>query len=133
MQPTELRIGNILYDPISQRYCQVSSINHEGNIRLFSRHTDSFNENINNANAPIPIPLTPEILLKVGAQKVEGTQCYKLAVGDIWIIVYPSGSIEIWNDVDTIKLNIDINQLHKFQNLVFDLTGKELNVDEVLK
>jgi hypothetical protein len=130
MQPTELRIGNMIFDSeCHPHYFKVEQIARHVGYELWVVYR---NGSVKCKN-PEPIQLTPEILLKVGAEKVEGTQCYKLAVGDIWIIVYPSGSIEIWNDVDTIKLNIDINQLHKFQNLVFALTGTELNVDELLK
>lgn len=124
----ELRIGNYVFEKITNIFCEVTSINHEGNLRLFC-NGGSVGANVDEV---APIPLTEEILLKFGGKPLEN---------GFWISVYNLKAelhFEVFNNtseiVTTIKsqfsdLILDrIKYVHQLQNLYFALTNIELQI-----
>ena len=115
IQSTELRIGN---------YCLEDGKMYQVTLAdFYNMHKDD------GANRLQPIPLTEDILIKCGFVVIDGTNCHRLKNDICDIIVYPSGHIELWNDIETIKINTAIKYLHQLQNLYFSLTGNELQVN----
>jgi hypothetical protein len=90
-----------------------------------------------------PIPLTEEILLKAGLEKQEGEADYlsdyeikkvpyKYFDNNLLFIIYRDNKWAVSKYIDrnmntTASLR-DIEYLHELQNLIFALTGKELEV-----
>jgi len=72
-----------------------------------------------------PIPLTEEILLKAGFEFKENAY-YSQWFGTtrIRIVGYDSNYTWLWNTSKGTKLE----NLHQLQNLIFALTGEELNI-----
>lgn len=122
IQVNELRIGNKVIDSQTNIICEISSINHEGNLRLFCKG-GSVGANCTEVES---IPLTKDILLECGFENIPSTQCFRLKNNICDIIIYPSGSIELWTDVDSIKINTNINKLHELQNIYYSLIKTEL-------
>lgn len=113
IQPNELRIGNYYkwYADGKDYYFKVDS--------KFLNDEDV----INNSE---PIPLTEEILLKCGfVFKPEGEEVYE----QIWKL----NNFEIWQHSEGFCHDFlnggDVNYLHKLQNLIFELTNQELEIN----
>lgn len=108
MKTNELRIRNLLLDD-------------RGVItKVYSLNDDE----INNDDLTVhykPIPLTPELLEKCGFKKYDGYG-YKVAQG--YIIKHANGYFYHYHD-----LRIRVDYLHQLQNLVFALTGKEIEIN----
>ena len=118
IQANELRIGNYIYD-VHNRVANIVTIGN-GTIRLSSKnyHYDSFNcSDIN------PIPLTEDILLKCGKKELD-----LFIIGDYY---YSKGSLLMssYNDGEPDIFLAKVDTLHHLQNIIFALTGEELNVE----
>lgn len=74
-----------------------------------------------------PVPLTPEILEKCGAVKVEGEWQFKVAICALWISFRFHAS-HCYSEIGGIYLGGQIKYVHQLQNLYFALTGTELEV-----
>ena len=75
-----------------------------------------------------PIPLTPEILEKVGFEKVDNFYFHPL-IGDYSMEAYDDEFIFACDDC-FYNVNLKhVKYLHQLQNLYFALTGYELNID----
>lgn len=95
--------------------------------RPFTEVEGSNNSELNNYYSGIV--LTPEILEKCGFVKVEG-DCHFLPLNDIgngFGLYYP-GFIQLAHGNSPIMNFINTMYLHQLQNLIFALTGKELEV-----
>ncbi len=118
MKANELRIGNwVSY--IGNKACVVTRVGYEpsgiyisakNNATVFYNVSDAFN----------PIPLTPEILEKAGFEK-----------GSYKSMFYPIGAFNLVVSADWAMYNgvkFTCQYLHQLQNLVYCLTGEELNI-----
>jgi hypothetical protein len=77
-----------------------------------------------------PIPLTPEILKKAGFEKDEQHDCYVIfsEVDNPVCIEYFDSKLHFIGRDSAYTLENTI-YLHQLQNLVFDLTGEELQIE----
>lgn len=70
-----------------------------------------------------PIPLTPEILEKCGFGSGSEIKC------DYHDMVIEIINGEVWLSTDDFRQVCLLEWLHKFQNIYFDFTGEELNIN----
>ena len=122
MTANELRIGNYFQQPNDEKIYSVLAID-EDNV-AYGKDEIGFNhywwweiEHI------IPIPLTSEILEKAGFKK-----CDRVEVG--WELngfqdMGKHGVIQRYISTNLLKLHY----VHQLQNLIFALTGEELNIE----
>ncbi|HEY1044972.1 MAG TPA: hypothetical protein VGF79_00940 [Bacteroidia bacterium] len=119
----ELRLGN--WVSLLGDFHQIDGIYLDFN--LGSVHLEG-NAIYNNADKIEPIPITEEILLKCGFEKKEEIGKY---------IGYSNVAISIWHNkvnntflVDNIsKVEVYIEHLHQLQNLIYALSGQELEIN----
>jgi hypothetical protein len=129
MKATELRIGNKFYLPNGK----IGTITYH-EIRLLTILQDKPNYK--------PIPLTEDILLKCGFEKVEfaseqtgyGTEYHLTVDVDINLNYAEDFSLSMYGNSnqcgnEVIPFLGSINTVHGLQNLYFALTGEELNVE----
>lgn len=133
IQPNDLRIGNLVSDEWFDSFKQfilVCDINARG-INLEITDDGNYSELAQHFITPDyefcklrGIPLTQEILLKVGFHKKYPFLDLIIA-HDFWLISFES-KISIQLAGNNISLG-SIKYLHQLQNLYFALTGQELN------
>lgn len=123
MQASDLRIGNFIRYRDKSSFLSVSNLGHF--FETINQNALPYgSDDINDYN---PIPLTEEILLNCEFRKSRfgATPCqfmhsiYKIGidkVDDCFIISWGNDPIN------------EIKYLHKLQNLVYELTGQELEV-----
>lgn len=95
----------------------------------------------NNSHRVMPIPLTEEVLLNSGFEKIESRQDYfELSSYDPYNPTPEGCRINVFFDFDGVRLwyafESDgarlirrIHYVHQLQNLYFALTGEELNIE----
>ena len=123
MKIEELRLGNITKQGI------VFMIGYDRGILgcwFIKNKYDSFADGFVKADDIEPIPLTPEILEKAGFERCDKSLYYYY-----WKTI--SGlEVEIINNHLLTKINnVRINKVgyvHQLQNLIFTLTGEELEI-----
>ena len=139
MKPQELRIGNIV--KIDDEYLgpiegKVTSLNekaevelllsvNKGNIRYFHCGSDDI----------FPIPITNELLLKIGFKKdVDENSLYRYAIDNCLfeIRLWDSGTlIKLENYCEDCVRKVHLPKtpnLHQLQNAYYLLTGEELEI-----
>ena len=112
LKVTELRLGNYLFDR-NNRLCQVKELGESIKAPAIKGARTSLPNK--------PIPLTEDILLRLGFVKkeigyskfTEMDQCFLISFGK-------------HTSVNGIKFNNEIKTVHQLQNLFFALTGEEL-------
>lgn len=111
MKVQELRIGNWVSYPMGGN-CQIQS----------GREIDAFDK-----NTPSPIPLTPEILEKIGFHKYRywWTRPNNTFNFEEWT----NDELGLYLHVNEHKVGQHIKYLHQLQNLYFALTGTELQIN----
>lgn len=118
----ELRIGDYVYLQSSESsygiteigYSEIEYPRYEASGISSGAVFRTYVENLN------PIPLTEELLLKCGFEKHK------------WgIITYYNSLLELDADfhLKGVDYNIQVKYLHQLQNLYFDFTGEELEVN----
>lgn len=129
MKIQELRIGNWLIDYSGKPF--QWSLEHFEILTLEKNRAD-IDEVIKS-----PIQLTEEILLKCGFSDKDYKQGYmgidyKSGAMTFDFVLNKPGVMGNWNKCYTFSLPdyrfVNIDYLHQLQNLVFDITGKELEV-----
>ena len=138
MQPTELRIGNLVNYPNyyretnqDRRFRVISISLIDRNIHLQESSTCLYTE----ITSIQPIPLTPEILLKVGFYDNKNDE-YTRRVNNYYelCIAFVGEQIICYTRRNGTELvSFKVRYLHELQNLWPLLKGTELNVDELLK
>ncbi len=108
MRSNELRIGNLIQKNGKIHYTNIFTLRDIKNLSIDD--TDIFE----------PIPLTEEILLKCGFEKVAGFYSSKDEILEL------TCDFIVWKP-NTKKL--EIKYLHQLQNLYFALTGEELEIN----
>lgn len=116
MEIKELRIGNNVF--FNGKVQEISSIHSDNTIRL-KENKDSKCHGCYKVNRIKPIPLTEEVLLNCGFEKIGEWFCKN----DL--------NISIIHDKTTFGCNEEyeipnVKFLHTLQNLYFALTGEEL-------
>lgn len=119
---SELRIGNY-YEGGFEITGSLKAKLKLGDDRIFKmtlEHLLVLSHKENWLSSIKPIPLTHDVMISIGASVV-GTATYRLGNFEIDIV---TGIVD--NGLGTINEGVLFLYLHKFQNLIFDLTGKEL-------
>ena len=117
IQPTDLRIGNYVFDWV-KRIAIVDSIHKDGSIRLSSE--GNYKHESFKSDRLSPIPLTEEILLKCGARRIDK---YTFVLLGLFIHMRKMGFV-----FNVGKKKIAIEHLHQLQNWAHALTNTELNI-----
>lgn len=121
----EFRLGNMVMDEVSGEWMEIFEIGENITAYVINRDKYPFTHKWQMA----PIPLTPEIVEKLGFKK-SGDQYYGPKQKDgsslrIWTSSYQPEkfyfSLNMFN-------RINITSLHQFQNLYFAITGEELTM-----
>ena len=116
-----LRIGNNVYIPKTDQIAYISLISCAG---LIGVNNDAIGLSGLTVNELEPIPLTEQILLDLGFEK-QGSFLY-LDCGIFGICINKGNLICIEDNAkDSIVIGV-FNFLHQIQNIVYDLSGKEL-------
>ena len=125
IRPNELRIGNLLRDSISKTPLRVVEIKELGFVTYV---IDRTKYPLANGWSCEPIPLTEEILLKAGFEYWGGYK-HKLLRGVRGAVLCEVDD-EYWLLNNSYKsLYVKFKYLHQLQNLVFSLSGKELEIE----
>lgn len=120
----ELRIGN--YIQLRDKHVMVGGIPNMYKLLIpgeqYAVEVEEFD----------PIPLTEELLLKCGiTEAYSDSKGYIYSINEVKFLRcffdIPSFFIETKGDDDL--FNMPIESLHQLQNLYFDLTGKDLEVE----
>ena len=128
MEAQELRIGNKIWRPCC--YDEVLEIRENGIIGLDSlRGLISYSE-------IEPIPITEELLLKIGFKKdVDANSLYRYAIDNCLfeIRLWDSGTlIKLENHCEDCVRKVHLPKtpnLHQLQNAYYLVTGKELEIE----
>jgi len=126
INPQELRIGNWVKIR-GQYYVQVMDLI---GLRWFS-YMQGQGCDYEDAE---PIPLTPTILEKLGG-KAFGDGDYIFEIEKCGIIIWANdGSIAIGDKSDSLLFATDAvcKYVHEWQNLIYSLTKKELQIDSII-
>lgn len=102
------KITEIGYSEIEDNRYEAGGISSESAFRTYV-------ENLN------PIPLTEELVLKCGFEKKQS--------GSATVYYHPLIELDAHFCLKGVDCNIPVKSLHQLQNLHFDLTGKELEVN----
>lgn len=78
----------------------------------------------------VPIPLTVDLLLKVGAKSITETEYIisKVTEKDPDVYILKEMNSFYLSTVQGGKYSMGVDYLHQFQNLYYALTGRDLNV-----
>ena len=150
MKAIELRIGNWVQDSRDNYPCKVLGVDSErtfasgnGDILMGTATCTQLDELDGSRGRWLqyldPIPITEELMFKCGFQKRSESRCtmiLSLGNGDpLTDKLCPSLQWWIGNDYMSIcrcgisALSFKIQNLHQLQNLFYDLTGEELNIN----
>lgn len=110
----ELRIGNYINTPRG-----IECMKRAECITEVEDYSDKFN----------PIPLTPEILEKCGFEEVEGNIYYKFFdYKEFRVFIHKeNNSVFMYWKGNTVDDSVNNLPIHRLQNIIFALTGEELN------
>jgi len=118
----ELRLGNyVMYEQTTHVVTSMSRT-------LIETHWDGGTESYIHLPEELdPIPLTEEVLLRCGFEKLSGRY---------WLGGYPSGfsisdKFDDINMINSMYHDVKVSYLHELQNIVKMLTGKELKYNVV--
>lgn len=117
----ELRIGNIVYYDSAEGDLLTNRIDWQ-DLKWVSEDEKGFNL------VHSPIPLTEEILLKAGFEKVSNeSEALKYSLnGFDLVFTYDEWT---WSPIQGAKIGTNIKYIHQLQNLYFALTGEELKIE----
>ena len=145
MKPTELRIGNIVevnHYEYGDMYASITSINDVGDLCLHLLDERFTKEEYEcTMNEVTPIPITEELLLKIGFKKKRDGYLHYSDHNDEFSIKFDLGYAFIeyanlcFNPEDVTETNYGSSlefpntlHLHTLQNIWHLLTGKELEI-----
>ncbi len=114
----ELRIGNYVFPKKSSGAKSVNGV-----VFAIDDYLVSVKGNHNQYDYHLlePIPLTEELLFKCGFEKKQ--------LGSATVYYHPLIELDTHFCLNGVDYNIQVKSLHQLQNLYFDLTGREIEVD----
>lgn len=121
MEANELRIGNYVLHPSNEEI-----------VLTIDRNSFQYNRGLANIEDFRPIIITKERLLKLGFKK-QYSKAFDIY--DIYRVYIDENKIEFWildrDYVEIIYCKVStIKYIHQLQNLIFDITGKELTYND---
>lgn len=124
INPKDFRIGNILQDQLTGKHLIVADLSKE-NI-FFDIHGQD-QQPLPEGWQAVPIPITPELLLKCGFVWQKSIHLWKhIQIGCCLFL----NDSECMSDLDDCSFKRPkLSSLHQLQNLFFALSGVELFVD----
>lgn len=122
LQPSELRIGNLLQDKVTKTVLKVTGLN-ENNIETYVIDRSKFP--LQTGWGLEPIPLTAEWLLKFGLQYQENYRQYKCSDAPIYFINHPGNENDLVCFLHQCSCG-NIKYVHQLQNLYLSITMREL-------
>jgi hypothetical protein len=131
IKANELRIGNILNYTGKGNAAYPSGIVAVNEVLSDGINLSMGDSTVYEFELLQPIPLTPEILEKVGFEKDHNTSFFKypLPLSIAKLSVNPDNGT-VWLRKNGNSLNpIDVKYVHQLQNLYFTLSGEELEVN----
>lgn len=117
----ELRIGNLVEEKVLG-YCKVDTILRK-TAQVSKDESQSYSIDIKNL---LPIPLTPELLIKCGLEEANFKN--QLRFCGEFLIDNTDGSFDLIIGDNEISL-ATVKYLHQLQNLFFSLTNTELKIE----
>lgn len=129
MEAKELRIGNlVIWNPI-MRNGMIATKSDKNIVAMTSYSLYTF---YNKNNRWKPIPLSEELLLKLGLKRVDVQGIYyEIEIGKLRNCLQLYDGKWTWDFNSTWE--IEIKYVHEFQNLIFCLTGEELSLKETVQ
>ena len=134
MKITDFRIGNFVYE--KGEITKIYSLDTSGisccNINYFTINKESGLEYFSQKEVFTPIPITEEILLKCkgSEEKYKGMFGSFVSI-DMCRLNFSFGKeciMTVKKDQCGVIFSFKNMQLHEFQNLIFSLTGEELEI-----
>ena len=126
---SELRIGNLFIEKNTKKIIRVIEITKE-NV--------TFSGWFKNSWLAVPIPITQEYLLSLGAEKIPKNQfhvelyCFKDSESCDWCVGYVEGAWHLFNGRNDAFCNgvnhSELKYIHKLQNLIFEVANEELTI-----
>lgn len=130
MNLTELRVGNFVTQGKKDAY-RVVSVNKES-VFIDLPKSDKLPFGAkwkNDARNIEPVPITEEWLEKLGFGMQGAGPHYYMISKDVYLLFFPSECrILLVDDHQSVGLPVSVRHVHQLQNLVFALTGEELEV-----
>lgn len=127
IKSNELRSGNYIWNTFNNPLIVISINPYFGTDKYIEGVSCKFENGIPSGFSPIdkinPIPLTEEILLKCGFK--DGSLGIE---SDYGAMLYGNTTTVSLEDCDGGDIGIKIKYVHQLQNLIFALTGKELQI-----
>lgn len=134
IQPQDLRIGNLVYG-VSDRIEKVVCIKED---KLTTKHyTGEFD---NDYECEIeyfsPIPLSEDILKRMGFEEVDGLYVIPLKATGTFLVIKPLANYywieysDAHGHIESVGLG-ELTSVHKAQNLYYSLTGSELTIKDI--
>lgn len=118
MNPVELRIGNLVYFPLIDEFCEIT------------RDMFEYRKGLANLEDYRPIPLSENILLKCYFEKYEDDDdyfCIQLNSKGLELCFNAeTGRVLIGQDIAYSDEIISVKYVHQLQNIYFALTGEEI-------
>jgi hypothetical protein len=121
----ELRIGNLFEIEVQPEKKKIKK------VREIKQRQILLDGNWYNLDRLIPIPITPEILLRCGFKKFDWLTDSDIFQCDFFKCILHENGLQIFaDDFNNLK---PLKYLHEFQNLYFALTGEqmEINIDNI--
>ena len=125
----ELRIGN---------YVNLICDGHEHEPDTFQWSIEDYEYYENVMFNILPIPITQEYLLSLGAEKIPKNQfhvelyCFKDSESCDWCVGYVEGAWHLFNGRNDAFCNgvnhSELKYIHKLQNLIFEVANVELTI-----
>jgi len=141
INPKELRVHNLVFtNKRTQSICIIEGINMPFNQNknswgflgrsIYDRHKASISHNIN----PFPIPFSKKFSQAFGFEELPN-KWMKRSFDRFDIFIFP-GLLEMMIDSEEPDWQIFIDcpkTVHQFQNLIYTLTGVEIDLDLLIK
>jgi len=136
MKAEELRIGNYLDRNGLMEVCKIDGMSHVGKVRIYDHVNKVYIQHTFDLDSFKPIPLTEEWLLKFGFECWDECNEDGYAVWVLHNVIDGTSNFEVSLKDGKAYPSIDENciywgkefHVHQLQNLIFALTGTELQI-----
>lgn len=136
MQPQELRIGNIFWEPDSKQYVEIIGIKKAIKAQNFGYiHYATLDGDgpfgIDGIRPVEPVPVTREILIAAGFEQDGPSSPDIYVFNDMVVFLNGAPISDIFDPYISLGWRggvIVVKHLHRLQNLYYSLTGQELTI-----